>query len=196
MTFDFFAKSSLYGRLSFVRCTVNGAVTYNASTAANIFNLAETTLIGAFTFKGPGVGARGCDFFNVVTQDVSSSTNIAANFSQYFVGSLFRSTVTLSAASGSFYNSMDARTSQFVGNVTISGAMSILLASPTTVRSTATITQSAGSIDWSATSKMQKFVPSDTNADWTGQSSNWNAYPDSIYAALTELAARVKTLEV
>jgi hypothetical protein len=171
-------------------------VTYNASTAANIFNLAETTLIGAFTFKGPGVGARGCDFFNVVTQDVSSSTNIAANFSQYFVSSLFRSTVTLAAASGSFYNSMDARTSQFVGNVTISGAMSILLASPTTVRSTATITQSAGSIDWSATSKMQKFVPSDTNADWTGQSSNWNTFPDTIYAALTELAARVKTLEV
>jgi hypothetical protein len=168
-------------------------MTYNAATAANLFSLGECALTGAVTASGPGFGARGCDFYNTFTQGTANSTYIAANYSQYILSSLFRATVTCNITSG-YYGTLDMRTSQIVGNVTMNGTYSTLLASPTTIRWTATITETAGSIDYTATSKMAKFTPSSSHADWTGQSANWNAYPASIYAALTELAARVKAL--
>jgi hypothetical protein len=193
MTFDFFAKSSFYGRLSFIQTTISGAMTYNAATAANLFSLAESALTGAVTANGPGFGVRGCDFYNTFTQGTANSTFISANYSQFIISSLFRSNVTCNITSG-FLASLDMRTSQIIGNVTMNGANSTLVASPTTIRYNATVTETAGSIDYSATSRMEKFTPSNSHADWTGQSANWNAYPASVYAALTELAARVKAL--
>jgi hypothetical protein len=83
-----------------------------------------------------------------------------------------------------------------LSNLTVDGANAIFLASPSTIRSTATVTlTNSGLIDYTSTSQMSKFLPNNTVADWTGQSSNWNAFPDTIYAALTELAARINALE-
>jgi hypothetical protein len=193
MTFDFFAKGSYYGRLSFLQTTITGAITYNAATAANLFNIAESSILSAVTANGPGFGVRGCDFYNTFTQGTPNSNFIGASYSQFIISSLMRSSVTCNITSG-FSGALDMRTSQIIGNVTMNGANSTLLASPTTIRWTATITETAGSIDYTATSRMAKFTPSSSHTDWTGQSSNWNAFPVSIYHALTELAARVKAL--
>jgi hypothetical protein len=71
-----------------------------------------------------------------------------------------------------------------------------LWVSPSTVRSASTVTiTNSGTIDYTANSTMVKFVHDSSSALWTGQSTNWNAFPDTIYAALTELASRINALE-
>ena len=193
MTIDFFGKTSLYGRFAFSRCTVNGALTYNGATAANVFTITQSAFLAAVGVAGPGVLVSLSEFYNTFTQNTSNSSYLGAAYVQYLTSSVFRSAVTINNASGQTAV-IDARTSQFNSNVTISGASSALYASPTTITYTATITQTAGTLEWTATSKMQKFLASSSVADWTGQSANWNAFPVTVYAALTELAARVKAL--
>jgi hypothetical protein len=91
---------------------------------------------------------------------------------------------------------VDMRNAMLFSNITVTGANAIFLASPATIRSTATITTaSSGTIDYTATAQMARFLPNASVADWTGQSANWNAFPETIYAALTELASRINALE-
>ena len=194
-TFDFFAKSSLYGRFSLVRTTFAGALTYNAATSANTMSIGETTITGAVTTKGPGFATRGSDFFNTFTIAEPNSTFLTAGYAVLITGTLLRSPVSVSVTANQIAQ-VDLRTATMLSNLTINGANAVVIASPLTLRSTATTTiTNSGSLDLSATSLMSRFVASNTAAEWTGQSANWTAFPETIYAALTELASRVKALE-
>jgi hypothetical protein len=194
-TFDFFATTSLYGRFTMLRTTFAGAVTYNASTAANTFNVGESAITGAVTTKGPGFGVRGSDFFSTFTVAEPNSTNLSATYVIYVTTSLLRGAVSVNVTANqiAIVNLQSASTQ---GNLSVNGANATVLCSPLTLRSTATTTiTNSGVVDFTATSLMAKFVASNTAAEWTGQSANWTAYPETIYAALTELASRVKALE-
>jgi hypothetical protein len=195
-TFDFFNVSSSFGVFSLTRTTWAGAITYNASTAANTFNVAESIFVSAVTTKGPGFAARASDFRNTVAVNEPNSTNLSAPYTVFFAsGTLLRAAVTVTVTANQVAT-VDMRNAMLLSNITVTGANAIFLASPATIRSTATITTaSSGTIDYTATAQMSKFLPNASVADWTGQSSNWNAFPDTIYAALTELAARINALE-
>jgi hypothetical protein len=195
-TFDFFNVSSTYGRFAITRSTWAGAVTYNASTASNIFTAAEALFTGVVTTKGPGFSTRGSDFFNNVFVNEPNSTNLSAAYTVFFTaGTLLRAALS-STVTANQIATVDLRNAMILGNVTVTGANAILLASPSTIRSTATVTTaSSGTIDYASTSQMSRFLPSSSVADWTGQSANWNAFPETIYADLTELASRINALE-
>jgi hypothetical protein len=194
-TIDFFATTSLYGRFAVLRTIWAGIFTYNASTAANVCQLNDSTFVSTITFKGPGAGANNSTFFNTVVISEPNSTNLSAGYTLYFANSSLRATVSVSVAANQIAN-VDMRSSMLLSNLTVDGANAIFLASPSTIRSTATVTlTNSGLIDYTSTSQMSKFLPNNTVADWTGQSSNWNAFPDTIYAALTELASRINALE-
>jgi hypothetical protein len=194
-TIDFFATTSLYGRFAVLRTIWAGIFTYNASTAANVCQLNDSTFVSTITFKGPGAGANNSTFFNTVVISEPNSTNLSAGYTLYFANSSLRATVSVSVAANQIAN-VDMRSSMLLSNLTVDGANAIFLASPSTIRSTATVTlTNSGLIDYTFTSQMSKFLPNNTVADWTGQSSNWNAFPDTIYAALTELASRINALE-
>jgi hypothetical protein len=194
-TFDFFATGSLYGRFTLLRTTFAGAITYNASTAANTFSVGESAVTGALTTKGPGFATRGSDFYNTFTVAEPNSTNLSAGYVLYITTSLLRSAVSVNVTANQIAQA-DLRSATLLSNLTVNGANAVVLCSPSTLRSTATTTiTNSGIVEFTATSLMSKFVASNTASEWTGQSANWTAYPETIYAALTELASRVKALE-
>jgi hypothetical protein len=194
-TFDFFATTSLYGRFTMLRTTFAGAITYNASTAANTFSVGESAVTGALTTKGPGFATRGSDFYNTFTVAEPNSTNLSVGYVLYITTSLLRSAVSVNVTANQIAQA-DLRSATLLSNLTVNGANAVVLCSPSTLRSTATTTiTNSGIVEFTATSLMSKFVASNTASEWTGQSANWTAYPETIYAALTELASRVKALE-
>jgi hypothetical protein len=194
-TIDFFATTSLYGRFTVLRTIWAGIFTYNASTASNVCQFNDSSFVSTITFKGPGAGANNSNFLNTVVISEPNSTNLSVDYTLYFANSSLRATVTVNVPANQIAN-VDMRSSMLLSNLTVSGANAVVIASPSTIRSTATVTlTNSGVIDYAATSKMSKFLLSPSVADWTGQSSNWNAFPDTIYAALTELAARINALE-
>ena len=199
-TFNFNATSSLYGRFALLRTTWAGAFIYNASTAANVCQFNESAFTGAVTFKGPGAGAKNSEFFSTVSFNDPDSILISAAYTLYFIGNLLRSglsmSVTVDGILGSRPALVDVRSSIINSNVTVNGSDATLLVSPSTIRSTATVTlTNSGVIDYSSTSQMSRFLKDSSVTDWTGQSANWNAFPATVYAALTELAARITALE-
>ena len=195
-TIDFFNVSSSFGVFAFTRATWAGAITYNASTASNTLSMAESTFTSVITTKGPGFTARACDFRNNVAVNEPNSTNLSAAYTIFFSsGTLLRGNLTNTVTANQIATT-DLRNAMLLGNITVTGANAIVLASPSTIRSTATITtSSSGTIDYTSTSQMARFLANSSVADWTAQSANWNAFPDTIYAALTELAARINALE-
>jgi hypothetical protein len=194
-TFDFFATSSLYGRFALLRTTWAGAFTYNASTSANVCQFNESAFTSAIIFKGPGAGAKNSDFLSTVAINEPNSTNLSASYNLFFTGNSLRSTLSVNVTANQAVV-VDMRSSVITSNVTVNGANATLWVSPSTVRSASTVTiTNSGTIDYTANSTMVKFVHDSSSALWTGQSTNWNAFPDTIYAALTELAARINALE-
>jgi hypothetical protein len=194
-TFDFFATGSLYGRFALLRTTWAGAFTYNASTAANVCQFNESGFTSAIIFKGPGAGAKDSDFLSTVAINEPNSTNLSASYNLFFTGNSLRSTLSVNVTANQAVV-VDMRSSVITSNVTVNGANATLWVSPSTVRSASTVTiTNSGTIDYTANSTMVKFVHDSLSALWTGQSTNWNAFPETIYAALTELAARINALE-
>jgi hypothetical protein len=197
-TIDFFATTSLYGRFTVLRTIWVGAFTYNASTAANVCQLNDSTFVSGVILKGPGAGANNSTFFNTVAINEPNSDVLAAPYTVFFANSSLRASVSVSVdiTPSNQTATVDMRSSMLLSNLTVSGAKAIFLASPSTIRSTATVTlTNSGLIDYTSTSQMSKFLPNNTVADWTNQSANWDSFPATIYAALTELAARINALE-
>jgi hypothetical protein len=175
-------------------------VSVKGMTAGNFVYFVGSTVASALTLEGTEFNFLGCDLISTVTVNGVTSPYIAPAYGASvanirFNGCMLRGSLTVSASTGvEVY--VDLRTS--VANAssnTVTGAKASVYASPSSFSYNSTVTTSSdGAVEYMASARAMRFANSATS-EWTDVSANWDAYPVSVYAALNELATRLRALE-